>query len=260
MVVYAKPKRTRRKAPIVLLVLLIVIVLLLVAADRVGHSVADDKLADQVAAQAQSKDVKLGVPPTADITGFPFLTQVAAGKYDKILVHMRDVTVQSYAIPKLDITATGVHAKTSDVLNGNGPITADAVSGTATVGWGYVNQAAKEQLDQDQVKDVQLSGDNGTLDVRMTVNVLGQDLKLAGTAKPTLSDDGKSLRVSFADLHTTGSKLPDAAKNVLDGVLQQLGLQIKLPTLPYGLKLTHVDPQSDGLRVTAAANDVTLAE
>jgi hypothetical protein len=94
----------------------------------------------------------------------------------------------------------------------------------------------------------------------MTVNVLGQDLKLAGTAKPTLSDDGKSLRVSFADLHTTGSTLPDAAKNVLDGVLQQLGLQIKLPTLPYGLKLTHVDPQSDGLRVTAAANDVTLAE
>ncbi|BCJ26586.1 hypothetical protein Asera_06940 [Actinocatenispora sera] len=256
---YAKPKRTRRKAPIVLLVLLIVLVLLLVAADRVGHSVADDKLADQVAAQAQSKDVKLGVPPTADITGFPFLTQVAAGKYDKILVHMRDVTVQSYAIPKLDITANGVHAKTSDVLNGNGPITADTVSGTATVGWGYVNQAAKEQLEQDQVKDVQLSGHDGALDVRMTVTVLGQDLQLAGTAKPTLNDDGKSLRVSFAGLHTTG-KLPDAAKNILDGVLQQLGLQIKLPTLPYGLKLTHVDPQSDGLLVTATAENVTLAE
>jgi hypothetical protein len=257
--VYAKPKRTRRKAPIVLLVLLIVIVLLLVAADRVGHSVADDKLAEQVASQAQSKDVKLGVQPTADITGFPFLTQVAAGKYDKILVHMRDVTVQSYAIPKLDITANGVHAKTSDVINGNGPITADTVSGTATVGWGYVNQAAKEQLNQAQVKDVHLSGQNGALDVRMTVSVLGQDLKLTGTAKPTLSDDGKRLQVSFADLHTT-SELPDQAQSILDNVLRQLGLQLRLPSLPYGLKLTDVDAQSDGLQVTAEATDVTLAE
>jgi hypothetical protein len=257
--VYAKPKRTRRKAPIVLLVLLIVIVLLLVAADRVGHSVADDKLAEQVASQAQSKDVKLGVQPTADITGFPFLTQVAAGKYDKILVHMRDVTVQSYAIPKLDITANGVHAKTSDVINGNGPITADTVSGTATVGWGYVNQAAKEQLNQSQVKDVHLSGRNGALDVRMTVTVLGQNLKLTGTAKPTLSDDGKRLQVSFAKLHTT-SELPDQAQSVLDNVLKQLGLQLRLPSLPYGLKLTDVDAQSDGLQITAEAADVTLAE
>lgn|GEM_PF-428763 len=260
MVTYAKPpKRTRRKAPIVLLVLLIVLVLLLLAADRVGNHVANDKLADQVATQAQRKDVKLGAQPTAEITGFPFLTQVAAGKYDKILVHMRDVTVQSYSVPKLDITATGVHAKASDVLNGDGPITADTISGTATVGWGYVNQAARDQLGQSDVKDLRLSGQDGTLHVRMTVTVYGQDLKLAGTATPTLADGGKRLQIGFDKVHPVGAKLPPAAQGIVTNMLKQLGLRIQLPTLPYGLKLTDIDPQSGGLNVSAKADDVSLS-
>ncbi|GAA4199869.1 LmeA family phospholipid-binding protein [Actinocatenispora rupis] len=255
-----RPKRRGRKALIVLLVLLLVIVGLLVVADRVGASVANDKVAQQVAVQARKNDVKLGQEPTAEITGFPFLTQVAAGKYDKILVHMRDLQAQAYSVPKLDITATGVHAKASDVLNGSGTITADQVDGRATIGWGYLQQTAKDQLKQKiQVDDLTLSGTGGNLTVHLTVPVLSQQVKVVGTAKVTAADDHRSVVVSVKDLKPDGTKLPSYAQQALTSLAQQLTVNVTLPKLPYGLKLYDIQPASDGLQVEARASDVTLA-
>lgn len=243
-----------------LLVLLLVIVALLVVADRVGASVADDKVAEQVAVQAEKKDIKLGQQPTAEITGFPFLTQVAAGRYDKILVHMRDIQAQAYSVPKLDITATGVHAKAGEIMDGNAHITADRVDGTATIGWGYLQQTAKDQLKQKvQVDDLTLTGTGDKLTVHMTVPVLQQQIKVVGSAKLALSDDGHDVVVSVQDLKPDGVDLPSYAQQALNGLAQQLTVRIALPELPYGLKLTGIDPASDGLKVTATASDVALA-
>ncbi len=244
-----------------LLVLLILLAVILVIADRVGRSVADDKVAQQVSQQAQKQDVKLGQQPTADITGFPFLTQVAAGRYDEILVHLRDVQAQAYTMPKLDIAAHGVHAKASDVLNGSGRITADKVDGTATLGYPYLEKVVRDQISkQVEVKDLKLTGSDGKLLVHATVPILGKELKLQGTTKLTLSSDGHRVRIDVQELKPEGVQLPAFASGALNQLAEKLSTDIELPTLPYHLELTGIEPASDGLRVTAEAQNVVLSQ
>jgi LmeA-like phospholipid-binding len=234
--------------------------LALVIADRVGRSVAEQKVAEQVTQQADKQDIKFGQSPTVDITGFPFLTQVIAGKYDKVLVHMRDIQAQAYSVPKLDVAATGVHAKVTDVLNGSGPITADQVDGTATIGYGYLQQVAAEQIGkQVNVQDLRLSGDNGRLTIHASVSVLGQQIKLIGQTKLTLTGNNK-VRIDVLKITPDGVELPGYAKGALDQLAGQLSTELDLPDLPYHLRLSGVEAASDGLRVTAGAANVSLAQ
>ncbi len=244
-----------------LLVLLILLVVILVVADRVGRSVADDKVAQQVSQQAQKQGITLGQQPTVDITGFPFLTQVAAGRYDEILVHMRDVQAQAYTMPKLDVAAHGVHAKASDVLNGSGRITADKVDGTATLGYAYLEKLVRDQISkQVEVQDLKLTGSDGKLVVHATVPILGKQLKMQGTTKLSLSQDGRRVRIDVQELKPEGVQLPAFASGALNQLADRLSTDIDLPDLPYHLKLTGIQPASDGLRVTAEAANVALSQ
>lgn len=257
-----RPRRRRgRRALVVLLVLLLLALVALVVADRVGRSIADDKLAEQVAQQAQQQNIQLGQQPTADITGFPFLTQVAAGRYDKILIHLRDVQAQGYSLPKLDVAAKGVHAKVGDVLNHRGTITADRVDGTATLSYGYFEKMLKDEIDKTvQLQRLQLTGRNGRLLVHATVPVLGQQLKLVGQAKLALSDGGRRVRVAVRNLKPESGDLPSFAQGALNQVAQQLSTDIALPAFPYHLRLTGVDPARQGLLISASADHVSLAQ
>ncbi|MGA8113493.1 MAG: DUF2993 domain-containing protein [Actinocatenispora sp.] len=257
-----RPRRRRgRRALIVLLVLLLLLLVALVVADRVGRSVADDKLAEQVSQHAQQQGIQLGQQPTADITGFPFLTQVAAGRYDEILFHLRDVQAQGYSLPKLDVAAHGVHAKASDVINHRGTISADRVDGTATLGYGYLEKVIKEEIDKKvEVRDLTLTGSDGKLMVHATVPILGQQLKLVGETKLTLQGDGRRVRVDVRNLRPDGIELPAFAKSALNEVAQQLSTTITLPELPYHLQLTGLEPASEGLLITARASHVSLSQ
>lgn len=237
-----------------------ILAVLLVIADRVGRSIADDKVAEQVAAQAKDQGVQLGAEPTVDITGFPFLTQVAAGTYDRVLVHLRDVQANAYSLPKLDVTASQVHADTGDLLDGHGPITADRVDGTATLGYDYLRQTAKDQLSKRaEVKDLTLSGTGGKLVVHVTVTEAGRDLKLIGSTKLSLGGDGTTVHIQVTDLKPDGFTLPPALQSILGQLADELSTDVQLPRLPYHLRLVDLTPGDEGLLVTARASNVTLA-
>src|SRR5256885_4227247 len=66
----------------------VVLLVLLLIADRVGVAVAE-----RVAGDTLESSEHLNSRPDVDIAGFPFLTQVATGNYDKITVTADDVTV-----------------------------------------------------------------------------------------------------------------------------------------------------------------------
>lgn len=257
------PRRRRRgRGCLITFIVLVVVVLgLLLAADRVGHSVADDKVADQLAQQAESQGITLGKEPTADITGFPFLTQVAADRYDKVVVHLRDLAKDGYSLPKLDVTATGVHAKTSDLLHGRGPVTADRIDGTATIGYGYLQKTAQHQMSQQagvKLQHLTLSNDGSKLAVHARVSLAGRQIKLAGAAKLSLSDRGRTVHVQVLNLKPQGVTLPAFAQDIVKKLADQLSTDVKLPDLPYHLRLTTVTPGADGLRASASATHVTL--
>jgi DUF2993 family protein len=256
------PRRRRRRgrgALITLIVLLVLLVVAFLVADRVGHSIADQKAAQELAAQAQSNDIHLGKQPTVDITGFPFLTQVAAGKYGKVLVHLRDVTAEGYSIPTLDATATDVHAKAGDLMNGTGTITADRITGTAVLAYPFLAKTVKDQISTSDVEvtKLSLSSSGGNLRAHATVSAYGQQFGVVATVHLTLS--GSTVQVKFGDLKATGGNLPSYLSSVLDSLASQMSTKVTLPALPYGLKFTGLQPASDGLAVQAAASDVSLA-
>lgn len=225
--------------------------------DRVARSYADQKVADTVATSAEAKGIRLGQKPTVDITGFPFLTQVAAGEYDKVLVHMRDVHADAYSISKLDVTAYGVHAKASELMNGGARITADTLDGTATLDYGWLSGQVKDQIgSSDTVRALTLSGSDGQLKVNATVALLGQQIKLTGTATVSVADGKVKVRVKT--LKPAGTSLPSYAQQLLNELASQMSTDVALPNLPYDLKLSSVRPESDGLHVTATASNVAL--
>src|SRR6516225_483013 len=91
---------------------LAVLLVVLVAADRISVAVAENQISDRLTSA-------YGLPdkPGVTITGFPFLTQVAAGDYHQI-----------------DLSASQV------LGGGSSMVTADRAAGSAMVGFGAVGQ------------------------------------------------------------------------------------------------------------------------
>lgn len=272
--------RRRRGCLITVIVLLVVVVVLLVVADRVGVTIADNQVATQVQNKAESEGIKLGQKPTADIGGFPFLTQVLAGRYDRIDVHLRDLTTRNSAgrnltLPKLDIRATGVDAPLDTIMNGNGSITADKITGTGVIPFSYIQQLAQQNAGNatinglKDIKDITVRGKDGKLLFGATADIDGQGIiadqsvKLTGQAKLTV--DKQTLHIDVTSLTTADTKLPALLQSLLDSALNSLAPQLSttvgLTGLPYNLTVSSVRVGDDGIDVTAATpGRVTLAQ
>src|SRR5205807_9976988 len=106
-----------RKVTIVLVVLLVATVGLFVAADRLAAYAAERTIATQAKKELAARDITTPSEPTVAVGGFPFLTQVARGKYDKITIHLDRPTSQGVTLDGLDVVATGVNATTSTLVN-----------------------------------------------------------------------------------------------------------------------------------------------
>ncbi|MFD0784420.1 DUF2993 domain-containing protein [Micromonospora azadirachtae] len=252
--VYAdRPRRRGRRVLVVLVVLLLLLVGILVVADRVAVGVAERAITDQVR-QEVSKQGAQSAPPEVEVGGFPFLTQVLNGRYERISIVLREVrgSVQGDAIslPKLDVDARDVSASLDTIRSGQGEVVAKTVHGTATIS--YDSLAAL--LDRPGLK---LSEQGGKLAVTAPVDVLGRQLTVTGTADVVISEQGKvSLR--FNDLNAEG--LPDVAvaRTLLNNYARSISIDVPLPELPFQLAVREVRPTSDGLAVTADTTDVPI--
>jgi len=119
-----------------LLIGVAVLAVLLVAADRISVAVAENQISDRLASA-------YGLPgkPGVSITGFPFLTQVAAGDYRQIDVSASQVPADGATLHDLKVRLSGVHATVGQVLgSGSSMVTADRAAGSAMVGFGTVDR------------------------------------------------------------------------------------------------------------------------
>src|SRR5690348_7121800 len=118
-----------------------VLAVLLVAADRISAAVAENQISDRLTSA-------YGLPgkPGVSITGFPFLTQVAAGDYQQIDVSASQVPAGGATLHDLKVRLSGVHATVSQVLgSGSSMVTADRAAGSAMVGFGAVDRRRSEE-------------------------------------------------------------------------------------------------------------------
>jgi hypothetical protein len=224
-----------------LLVVLLLLAGLAVGADRVAVGIAEDKVAEQLAAKGG-----LAGTPTFDIAGFPFLTQAVAGRYDDVRISLTAEQLGQPAGTRADIALHGVHVPLSSVVSGSvEKVPVDRVDGTATLSYALLSA----QLGGDTT--LRREGDG--LRITKTVEVLGQTLPL--TAVGTVSLDGNQLVVDVEKAAGAGVDVPGF---LVSRVSDLLDLRYDVPALPFGLQLTGVRPAADGVDLELAARDTVL--
>ncbi len=245
----------------ILAILGLVVIVLLVALDRIGVLVAEDTVAKQARNQLASQNVTTSGNPSVTIDGFPFLTQVLAGHYDKINIVVPQPTSKGIKLDSLNVTATGVNAPTGTVISGNGKINADHVVGTAQIDWA----AFEEMIDLSGVKQygidpstLRITGtDGGSISLAAPVTLLGQSFSAIASGSVALSQD--ILHVKITKIAASGGTLEPAVAAALQTLVAQLTFDVRVPELPYHLVLQKITTTSGGVEITAAADNVTLA-
>ncbi|MEV0719549.1 DUF2993 domain-containing protein [Asanoa sp. NPDC050611] len=248
-----RPRRRRgRRVLITLLVLLIVIAGILVVGDRVAANFAEKKIAEQVSQEVAAQNVQ-SAPPEVSVGGFPFLTQVVAGQYEKITIVMRDVKGDvdgnQVSLPRLDVVAHDVKASIDTLRSGQGDVVAKTVDGTGTITYDTVIGL----VDQPGLK---LAEREGKLVASAPVEVLGQRFTVSGAAELAVKD--RQIQIRLKDATAEGLPAVPLAQQVVQNFIQRISINVDIPALPFNLTLKQVDPTPDGLAVTATANDVPL--
>jgi hypothetical protein len=244
-----RPRRRRGRAVLItFLVLLAILVGLVVVADRVGASIAEDRIAKQVSKEMAARNVSSSTPEVT-VGGFPFLTQVLNEKYESIGILLRDVDGEGIRLPKLDVEARNVTATMKTITSGQGDITAETVTGTATIGYASVAQLMK-------APNLRLAEKGGKLIATLPVNLLGREVTLSGEAE-IKAVKGK-IQLRFNDLNAEGVGALPGVRSLISGYAKQISVDITLPALPFALEVQDVKPLPEGLAVTASAKDVPL--
>lgn len=246
------PRRRRRGVPL-LAITLIVLLGLLVVADRVAANVAADRIRTQLVAELDERNVH-AASTDVSVSGFPFLTQVAQGHYEKITIDMRQVNLSGTTLPSLFVVARGVEADTADLIDGTAKVSADQVSGSAMVDWATL--ATLVNYARFGLSDVTFSSASGALRVRGSANLAGSRIPMSAVAD--LSVNSGVVRLRVRDAQVEGSALPALAQAQLDSLVARLSVEFRIPPLPFRLSIDDVRVEQPGLSVTASARSVPL--
>jgi hypothetical protein len=248
----------RRKVGIGLFVLLLVVVGLLVAVDRVGAAAAENLIADQAAKEMTARHISTAQRPDVSVGGFPFLTQVLAGRYDKVTIRLKEPATDRVKLESLTMTAAPVHAPLRTITSHQGQVTADVVTGTATLTWAEVT------------KLLEVAGAPGIDPSSVELNVVDNQIRLripfaargfegAITATGSLAVTGGKVRVNLTNVAAEGANVPPLVTQLIKSATKNVTLSLNIPNMPYDMKVNKVETTATGIVATASADHVRLA-
>ena len=247
-----------RKIGIALLVMLVLLLGLVVVADRVGASVAEDRIAEQASQELKKAGAATQGDPNVEISGFPFLTQVLGGTYEKITITADKPQSNDIKLEKMTLVASNVKAAASDLLNGRGPVIAENITGTATMSWDTVRtliSLANLPVPFDPAQ-LQVTVVDNNVELRLPIELA--TFKTTLVAKGTINVSEGQVRIKLTAIDTAAGDLPAAAKRVFDNFKNRLTATIRTPKMPYTLTIRNVQTDASGVRVTATASNVEL--
>ena len=218
----------------VLVVVVLTVLFLALVADRAAARYRASVAQHRVACGAGLTEA-----PTVVLGGFPFLTQVASGRYTSVDVRARNVDLG-------DLTAAVVHANLAGVsLIPGGGVHAEHVRVYVTMAYSVLPaEVAGRRLTYRAAGDLlAISATAGTGDRDLPVTVLAE-VEIRGDAM-TIRPRG----VQVLGVATLG-------RSTGAGVLQ---LSRELPPLPARLSYRSVTVAGDGLHVRIGGDDVTVA-
>jgi hypothetical protein len=230
------------------LILLAAFLVLLYGADRVAAHLAESKIAAVV-----ETDAHLHEKPQVSVHGFPFLTQAAGGRYDRIEVTAHDIFNSSTggAGSTTVVNFDGVHIPASKAISGQvHDVPVDRVSGRVDVTFADIEAASK--VPGLTVQPV--VGHPDQLLVGESVTVLGVQVSVSVTTEVSLSDNTITLKAT--DLKIPGGITLPAP--LLDQIRSKAGFGVKVPGLSSGVALTSVSVAPDAVVATLRADNIVL--
>jgi hypothetical protein len=253
----ARPRRRGLHSAWSVVVIALVVVAIGVVGDRVAAKYAADELRAQLVAELSNRGVEYGSTEVA-IGGFPFLYQVAKGRYDEITIDMTDVRLATsngrvVTLPRLNVVATGVAADTADVMHGTAKVIADQVSGTAVVSFKTLETLV--DYSRFSLSEVTFAESNGGVQITAKASVGGTEVPISATADVSVAAGG--LAVRLRDARVVGLEAPEPVREYLSDLVEN-SLAARLPQLPFGLKLDRVLVVDVGLAISAVGSDVPL--
>lgn len=206
--------------------LLVVLPAVLLIADRVAVTYTEDRVATRI------EDRGFRTNPQVTIAGFPFLTQVAARRLNKVVISAAGKKLGPVEVKRLDVTLYEVRANSS--RNGS---TAARVSGTALIGFAGLAGVAG-------LPGLTVSAD-GPDRLKITAD-LGL---ITGTATARVTRAGPG-GIRIAVISAAG--IPVAALGSLRDIT------LPLPALPLGMTIQGVSVTGHGVLVDLAGQNVSF--
>lgn len=221
------PARRRRRWPWVLLAAVIVLLVLLVVADRVVARIAGDKAAD-----ALQQSQGLASKPSVSFGGFPFLTQLATGRFSEVTVTARGVDVGQNA--SLHVATVTVHLHDVTASQSYHQFSASRANADATVAYADLSRTLGASVSADGPGRVQVHG---------TVPFAGASYRGTLTAGVRASSE-RGIRFVDPRVRTEGQNLSPPLSAAFAQVLAH---SISLQGLPFHVRVTGVSVTSGGL-------------
>ena len=229
----------------------------LVIADRIAVGAAEDRIADQAGQELSARKITTASGPTVDIAGFPFLTQVLAGSYDKITVKIPAPLANGVQFENIDLVMSTVKADAAAIIKGTGQVTATRVTGRATLGWDAVRTALQVAgLPGVEPSAVSVSVVNNAVTVKVPVAVAGQQAVLV--ASGALQVEQGKIRLKLTDIRAEGT-VTAVTQRAINEAKGKLAINLNVPAMPYRLVINEVTTSAAGVLIVASADNVVLA-
>jgi hypothetical protein len=232
------PARPRKRWWLRILITVVVLLGVLIAVDRVAVAAAESAVGQTV-----QNSQHLASRPSVDIAGFPFLTQLASGNFDKITLSDSGVVIgefgHSVRLAHLTVTLHHVHVARSLKSGTSDSGTADALITYADLG---------------STLGVKLHyAGSGRVTANASVLIGSNTITGDVTATPHLS--GQRLEFLSPKVTVGGVTAPAA---VSDAIGNAFGAPIALDRLPYGLSVQRLVADAQGLHITLAGQQLTF--
>jgi hypothetical protein len=235
----SRPVARRRHPWRTVLIVVLVLAGLLVVADRAALAVAE-----RAAAVTVQKSQHLDRRPSVTIAGFPFLTQLATGHYDKVKVRAEGFVVGDsqtrLRINRVDVTLRDVHVS-RDFSSGRSRFT----EAQALIGYSDLSDALGTRF--------RYAG-GGRVDASSAVTVAGVDVSGSATASVRLSNN--ALTFEDPQVSVEGQPVPAAVANYFTGLF---ATSIPLTGLPFGVHVQDVHAGRDGITVVLTASGLSFS-
>jgi LmeA-like phospholipid-binding len=218
-----------------LLVFLILLAAMAIAGDRLAAGLVADEAERRLASEGFRGS-------SVTMHGIPFLTQLAARRFDR-------VTVRADALEAGDGQARTVDAELTDVrAPKSGPVRVGALTASGTVPYDVVYRAVGSP-------ELQLApAPGGEVEVTRTVEVAGQSFDVVARAR--VQARGTRLRIVPTDLQVAG--LPSLDDRLSALISDRVALVYDIPDLPSGVRVERVTATEEGFLVRVSGRELSV--